>query len=380
MIKAKRIICIIISVLIVVGLFVGCTTGTGKKDNNDVGKTSSKSNESDNKSTSEDLPTTGFPIVETPITLKIMARYRTGMADFKDMITWQEYEKLTNIKIDWIMIERASAGEKRNLALATGDLPDAFLKCNFSNSDLIKYGAEGTFIPLNDLIDKYAPNYQKAINDEVNFPDAKRAVTRLDSNIYSFIYLIHNDSVAVKVGPNMYINKKWMDAVGKGMPTTTDEFYDVLKAFKTGDPNGNGQADEIPWYVTGVSGLDPLNGAWGLQNRGTRVGYIDFDENLKKVRFYPADPKYKEMLQFANKLYNEKLIDEEMFTANLADLLAKGSKNMIGAFVAAGNQYVGPEHENDFVGLDYALKGPHGDQNWNANPSALTTGSFVITN
>jgi len=63
----------------------------------------------------------------------------------------------------------------------------------------------------------------------------------------------------------------------------------VLKAFKTGDPNGNGQADEIPWYVTGVLGLNPLNGAWGLQNRGTRVRYIDFDENLKKVRFYPTD-------------------------------------------------------------------------------------------
>ena len=86
------------------------------------------------------------------------------------------------------------------------------------------------------------------------------------------------------------------------------------------------------------------------------------------------------MLQFANKLYNEKLIDEEMFTASLVDLLAKGSRNMIGAFVLAGNQHVGPEHQDDFGGLVYALKGPHGDQNWNANPSALTTGSFVITN
>ena len=31
------------------------------------------------------------------------------------------------------------------------------------------------------------------------------------------------------------------------MPQTTEELYQVLTAFKTQDPNGNGKADEVPF-------------------------------------------------------------------------------------------------------------------------------------
>ena len=43
------------------------------------------------------------------------------------------------------------------------------------------------------------------------------------------------------------INQAWLDAVGKELPTTLDEYTEVLRAFKEQDPNGNGQADEIPY-------------------------------------------------------------------------------------------------------------------------------------
>lgn len=45
---------------------------------------------------------------------------------------------------------------------------------------------------------------------------------------------------------NTFINKKWLDAVGAEVPTTTEEFAEVLRLFKENDPNGNGEADEIP--------------------------------------------------------------------------------------------------------------------------------------
>ena len=44
----------------------------------------------------------------------------------------------------------------------------------------------------------------------------------------------------------VYINSEWLKAVGKECPTTYEEFVDVLRAFRTGDPNGNGKQDEIP--------------------------------------------------------------------------------------------------------------------------------------
>ena len=44
----------------------------------------------------------------------------------------------------------------------------------------------------------------------------------------------------------IYINNNWLTKLGLPIPKTVDELQTTLKAFKTQDPNGNGQADEIP--------------------------------------------------------------------------------------------------------------------------------------
>ena len=53
----------------------------------------------------------------------------------------------------------------------------------------------------------------------------------------------------------LWINTQWLDNLGLEMPTTTEEFYQVMKAFKEQDANGNGDLnDEIP-LSTVTSGL-----------------------------------------------------------------------------------------------------------------------------
>jgi len=44
----------------------------------------------------------------------------------------------------------------------------------------------------------------------------------------------------------MWLYKPWVDKLGLEWPETTEDFYNVLKAFKEQDPNGNGKADEVP--------------------------------------------------------------------------------------------------------------------------------------
>jgi len=380
MLTRKKFLAVFLAVLLVATMISGCVAQSSKSGN-DTAKTQEQKGGSDTTSSQEPKKKVGtFPIVDEPITLKIMARYRVGMGPFEEMITWQKYEELTNIKIEWIMVENSNYTERRNLALATGDLPDAFLKCGFTPLELLKYGKEGTFIRLNDLIDEYSPNFRDIINDEVNYPGVRQAITMADGNIYSYIYIMHKDFDALRYG-KFFMNRKWLNALGKNMPVTLDEFYDVLKAFKEQDPNGNGKADEIPYYpLSSLEAVSLLRGAYGLNNRGFRNSYVDVDESTGKLRFIPTDPRYKEILQYVYKLYNEGLLDQEMFTASLADLLAKGTEDRIGAFMAAGTTYVGPEHENDFEGLEHALKGPYGDQLWPyTNIQAYSTGSFVIT-
>ena len=76
---------------------------------------------------------------------------------------WEEYEKMSNIHINWTTVQTEVLADKNNLLLAAGNYPEIFFASAFSRTDLIKYGQQGVFIPLNDYIDKYAPNFKKLL-------------------------------------------------------------------------------------------------------------------------------------------------------------------------------------------------------------------------
>ena len=101
----------------------------------------------------------------------------------------------------------------------------------------------------------------------------------------------------------MWINKTWLENLGLEMPTTTEEFENVLKAFKDQDPNGNGVADETPLsgsitgWNTGVE--NPLLCAF-LYNDGSSSSYrVNLEDG--KVSFAPSMDKFKEGLGLACK-------------------------------------------------------------------------------
>src|SRR5699024_8683245 len=150
-----------------------------------------------------------------------------------------------------------------------------------------------------------------------------------DGNIYS--YSQYTDSDPIQINPKLYMNSTWLKNIDREMPTTTDELYEIIKAFKEEDPNGNGKTDEIPFSASSLGLiLNTFNGFWGLRNRRTDHGNVDMNEKTGELRFIPTDPNYKEMLEFINKLYTEGLIDEEIFTMDPAQLVAKGDQDLVG--------------------------------------------------
>lgn len=324
----------------------------------------------------EYLNMSGFPIAKQPITFKVMVSKHVSQPDWGEILAWKEYEKMTGIKIEWDNVPSANITEKRNLALASGDLPDMFYRSSIPTNDLIKYGSEGVFIKLNDLIDKYAPNFKKVME---TMPDVKKAVPEADGNIYNMPSVSSNPPVEIQ--PKMYINKKWLDKTGAKLPTSTEELYKLLQTFKTSDVNGNGKQDEIPWTAQGYSYfIDNLVGAWGLRNHGISHGNVDTDPKTGSLRFVPTAPEYKEMLQFINKLYKEGLVDQDIFTMNSTQLLAKGEQNIVGIFTHTTTQQIGSSYENDYIGLGEALQGPKGDKMWSGVRGHIASkGAFTIT-
>jgi putative aldouronate transport system substrate-binding protein len=317
----------------------------------------------------------GLPIVDKKVTLNFVAPKAVLAPDYGDMTIFKELEKKTNVHIRWKNIPGDGYQEKKNLMLASGDLPDAFYSSGFSDSDIVKYGQNGTIVPLEKLIDKYAPNLKKRLEER---PELKKIITAPDGHIYS---LPRAEEMGLVEFPNeQVINKKWLDKLGLPVPKTIEEYHQALKAFKEKDPNGNGKQDEIPMSFTlnGWCGdIGDLFGAFGMpDNTDHRI------VKNGKVIFTAAQPEYKEAIKYYHKWVKEGLIDPESFTQTTPQFFAKGktSDETLGSYLWwETEEVVGPERAKDYV-LMPALKGPKGDQMvGRSNYSEYGRDALVIT-
>ncbi|MBD2867194.1 type 2 periplasmic-binding domain-containing protein [Paenibacillus arenilitoris] len=312
---------------------------------------------------------TGFPIVEKPITLDIFNRQSNSNIPWDKMLVFREYEKMTNIKASFKNVPTAGFNEKRNLILNTKDLPDIFISANFTRLDAVKYGTSGMFIPLEGLIDQYAPNI-KALFDQ--YPEIKQSLTAPDGHIYMLSDFVTLFSARTA---KPWLNKKWLDELGLEVPKTTQELKNVLIAFRDQDPNRNGQKDEIPMSGENLGQIvSNINGAWGLENQmGNRINVQD-----DKVRYWPADDRYKQILQYLHELYKEKLLDNTLFTQQDTEYLTKTSEAKVGFFYKQATDTFSAVADQ-FIGIE-PVAGPNGDRlHTQVQPIARSYGAFAIT-
>ncbi|QTD39458.1 extracellular solute-binding protein [Sporosarcina sp. Te-1] len=318
---------------------------------------------------------TGMPIVDEKIQVEGFGAKRFASQDWDNLMLWDEYEKMTNIEVKWHTVATEVLAEKRNLELSAGNYPEFYFAAAIPKADLIKYGRQGVFLPLNDYIEKYAPNF-KAILEQ--YPSIKAGITMADGNIYGFPAIYDPEFDALRAG-TPWILQEWLDNVGMKEPETTEELYQVLKAFKEQDPNGNGIADEIPWGGgDGINAfIDFLRGSFGLNKQGRMNINLDFKEGTETFRFVPATDEYKELLKYLNKLYTEGLINQDVFTTTGLEFTTLASKGNIGVLSEIDPKTL--MKLDGYVGLP-VLEGPTGERAYNAVSTGLgNMGMFVLT-
>ncbi|WP_248924031.1 extracellular solute-binding protein [Paenibacillus hamazuiensis] len=240
---------------------------------------------------------------------------------FEDIEGFKEIQKRTGTTIKF---QLPGDGSQFNIMLASGTYPDIAYAPNNYPGGIAKLVEDGVAIKLNDLIDKYAPNYKKILSEH---PDIRKQIVLDDGTIAKFPQ-IDIDMHRMSYSGHM-IRKDWLDKVGMKPPTTIDEWYAVLKAFKEKDPNGNGKADEIPLGERG-DGLGSLNAfatSWGVL-----ADKFQLDPKTGKVTFGPLLPGYKDYLATMNKWYKEGLLDAEFAATDKKAFEAKFANNTIGAY------------------------------------------------
>lgn len=245
-----------------------------------------------------------YPI-QTQDTLTSWEQMDTNLTTFfpnlADAPFGKQLEKETGVKVKYTHPADGQSKEQFNLLIASNNLPDV-IEYNWGGSGATAYPggpekaiADKVIIPLNDLINKSAPNLKKLLQQDKELDK----MIKTDNGTYYAFPMIRPDNGLVFRGP--MIRKDWLDELNLAVPTTIDEWYNVLKAFKE---KKGAAAPLTAQYSNELNIQDAFIGAFKTANRF----YVD---DAGQVKYGPIDPQFKDALALLRKWYAEGLLDKD---------------------------------------------------------------------
>jgi len=216
----------------------------------------------------------------------------------------KELQKRTGVEIEYQHPVAGQDTQTLGLMIASGELPDmiAFNWLTYNGSPQ-KSIDDGIIIPLNDLMEEYAPNLTKFLKEH---PEIDKAVKTEDGIYYAVPSIRDGKRLLVTEGP-MYRRDLAEKAGITDYPKNIDEIETLLRAYKE----------------MGVS--KPLSfKAGGMNNFISMFGILD-GIYLKddKVVYGPALEQYKVALERLHTWYEEGLLDANYFSNDSAKLNAQ---------------------------------------------------------
>ena len=279
---------------------------------------------------------TGYPITSEEITVTAAGPMPSGCEDWSQLAVIDEYANRLGIRLDCDFYE-TDWETQLTLKVAGDELPDMLIGCSMNVSDVNEWGGEGYFLDLSQYMD-LMPNL-KAYFEQ--YPELEAYCTTSDGHIYGLPKLKVDMTDRLT---RSFINKQWLDNLGLSVPTSIDEYYDVLVAFKEQDANGNGDPDdEIPLLFTSDSGgytalEKTLLDAYGIFT--TDPNYVLQADESGKVELANINDTYKEYLKFMHRLYAEGLMEQEAFTITGDEITTKQQGDVYGSFGCGSAPFV----------------------------------------
>ena len=293
----KKFLSMLIAVLMVAALFAGCAGGSSTSDSSkpEESKTESSATES-TEGTGDNGDEAPVPIVllrpdnnvpEYPLNMD-----RPGMQKIHDVL-------LEKFNVDWSI--ETVIGDKFDETLSTRlaaaeDLPDMIFR-RLSDSRLLEVYNNGLIIGLNDLIEEYGPDVKQHMMSDM--PYLTIANGTADGEILRVPQVVANIQHQVTT---LNVRKDWLDACGLEIPTTPEEFKNMLVAFNEQNVNGSGNIVFLSNYANMNFSVGPAFGAMNVNSAASSWWY---DDDMK--------------------LYNSMLTDNmKEYVAWVADLYASG--------------------------------------------------------
>ena len=307
----KRAIALALSVVIAMSTLVGCGS-TASTDGSNAGN-EAKTTEAGTAVTNDEK--------KEDVTISLFLQDSADQAISTDLPIIKEITKRTGVNFEFVAAPNTEDQfrEKFNVTVASGEIPDVMVSTY--RADMMKVAEQGTFAPLDEYIDQYAPNLKKILDEH---PEYVRDLKSTDGQTYFLPFI-----GAVRTFKVWMLRGDWLEKLGLDVPVTLDDWYNVLKAFKEQDPNGNGKADEIPYTTRNTqAGVLAFMEAFGISGFEANEQFFIEDG---KVKYAYTDPRFKEALTFINKLYSEGLIDPEYATNDTNVWLSRITNEVSGA-------------------------------------------------
>lgn len=368
------------ALLLAVSMLTGALAGCGKKNEKpEPAASTEKVTENDTEKAEESAGTTdgaakeGLPIVNEPVTFTIAVPQTSALKAAAERDCVKKAEEETGIHIEWVEIPKSGWSEKINILFSTDSLPDAIC----GGVDVSKYYEQ--LIAWDDYSD-YMPNVNAFFETREDYPNSLIAP---DGKVRCMP--IGDESYSNMIDSLCWINRDWLKKLNLEMPTTPEELKEVLIAFRDQDPNGNGQKDEIPFTFMNVWGwgnaIEDFFGPWGVVENASHA----FLKDDNTVVFSPEEQGYYDCLVYLSDLYQEGLIDKDVFTMSSEQYDSRGAVgDVIGMHINySGNNCSvdngdGTSDADRYVPLPL-LKGADGVQMTCQN-NAYPGDNFVITN
>lgn len=311
----KKLIALLLALVCVLSLCAGCAGGAG--------------GESGGKKKGGTI-TIGLP------TNALVLDYETNA-----LTQWLEEETGYDLQFHTFTGGSEATTQISTMAIGGEKMPDIIYGIPMNEGTIRKYGKDGYFQDLTKYFQdrEASKTFWTRVEEnysEAEIEDIKRKL--VDSDTGKIYYVPTMETALVDyIDYQMWINKTWLDKLGLPMPTDIDSLYNTLVAFKNGDPNGNGSADEVPLFGSEATtmGGDVINWVMNMFLYFNDRRIFNVDENGQVYAPFTTE-EYREGLKFMNKLYSEKLVNQTIFsTANdaMAPMITPANGTaMVGVF------------------------------------------------
>ena len=243
------------------------------------------------------------------ITVEIFQRPNDGNSDptnnpYANYIKEKMLEKY-NVEVEFVPVGRWTEVDDLNNLLSVKKAPD--VSYTYSAPTIRTYAAmmvdgQPGVIDLAPYLDEY----KDYLGDLIAKVGGEEGLYYDQDPLTGSVWMIEG-ALAENARINTFIRKDWLDKLGLGLPTTLDEFYNALVAFRDNAELLLGaDADKMIPYTTSTD--------IGWRNDLLSISFVAEDIDDETLFVYGYDdrhvlyPGYKEGIRTLNKWYNEGLI------------------------------------------------------------------------